>query len=288
MYRLTAIRRGMAAVALGFVCALPAHGADRPLDWTFDGVAPRNRGTEKLYYRIGEASGLQIVPREAGAPPNEHPVQLDPAIVKQQLLLVVLEDGRDGKGKVEPLFGEQEAADISVELVKALATATATQDVLLFSSSRRDQVVLMPPTGLSARFFVEKGRLNVIVAQPRVEYFGQWRVNPSIKPTLVFGSRTAASKTPLQGPPGVIVRNDWAALPLVASVTAPVAAPAARPAVAPAVVPPAAAPALAPAPAAAPSTDPEQRLRTLKRLRDNNLISEEEFQQKKTEILKTL
>ena len=53
---------------------------------------------------------------------------------------------------------------------------------------------IVPPTGLTARFFVAKERLNVIVGQPRIEYFGQWRINPSIKPTLTFGSRTAANK----------------------------------------------------------------------------------------------
>jgi hypothetical protein len=62
------------------------------------------------------------------------------------------------------------------------------------------------------------------------------------------------------------------------------------------VLPPAApapvqtAPAPAPAPRAAPASadEIEQRLLTLKRLRERGLISEEEYQQKRREILQAL
>jgi 3-oxoacyl-ACP reductase-like protein len=64
-------------------------------------------------------------------------------------------------------------------------------------------------------------------------------------------------------------------------VVAPVAA-AARPAV-PAAAPSAAAPTLEPL-----QTEAEHRLATLKRLRDRGLISEEEFQEKRKDVLKQL
>lgn len=281
----TAFRRATAGVLLGLAFTLPAY-AQKPLDWALGGNPPKEAPGEKLLFRIGETSGLQLVPREDGAAPNDQPRTVDPAVLRQQLMLLAYVTP---KGAVEPLFSDDEAGDISGPLAKAFAIAKPTQDVLLFSSYRRDSY-FVPPLGLSARLFLLGDKLNVIVAQPRIEYYGQWRINTSVRPSLVFGSRTSASKTKLQAPEGVLTRSDWGVLPLVAVAAAP--ARTAPPALAPAPLPvpaqaaPAAAP--APAPAAAPVTDPEARLRTLKRLRDGGLISEEEFQQKKAEILKTL
>jgi hypothetical protein len=68
---------------------------------------------------------------------------------------------------------------------------------------------------------------------------------------------------------------------------APMPTPAAAPAAAAATpVQPAAAPGRARDPAF--YDEQEQRLRTLKRLRDNNLISEDEYQQKRREVLQQL
>jgi len=281
----TAFRRATASALLGLALALPAY-AQKPLDWVLGGTPPKEAQGEKLAFRIGESGGLELVPRENGAAPNDQPRTVDPAVLRQQLMLLTYVTP---KGAVEPLFSDDEAGDISGPLAKAFAIAKPTQDVLLFSSYRRDSY-FVPPLGLTARLFLLGDKLNVIVGQPRIEYYGQWRINASVRPSLVFGSRTTAGKAKLQAPEGVLARSDWGVLPLVAVAAAP--ARTAPPALAPAPLPvpaqtaPAAAP--APAPAAAPSTDPEARLRTLKRLRDGGLISEEEFQQKKAEILKTL
>ena len=85
-------------------------------------------------------------------------------------------------------------------------------------------------------------------------------------------------------------RGDWLALPLSMPGAAPAVvvlgvAPAAAPASATLAAPRAAQPAAAPEP---PPTEAEQRLATLKRLRDRGLISEEEFQEKRKEVLKLL
>ncbi|MET0351940.1 MAG: SHOCT domain-containing protein [Rhizobacter sp.] len=288
MIHLTAFRRATAGALLGLAFAVPAH-AQKPLDWALGGIPPKEAPGEKLMFRVGESSGLQLVPREDGAAPNDQPRTIDPAVLRQQLLLLTYVTP---KGAAEPLFSDDEAGDLSGPLAKAFAIAKPTQDVLLFSSSRRDSY-FTPPVGLSARLFLVADKLNVIVAQPRIEYYGQWRINSSVRPEFVFGSRTKGSATKLQAPEGVLTRNDWGVLPLVAVASAPArpAPPALAPAPLP--VPTQAAPAVAPAPVApaaapAPSADPEARLRTLKRLRDGGLISEEEFQQKKAEILKTL
>src|SRR6218665_2295455 len=104
MIQLTAFRRVSAGALLGLAFALPAH-AQKPLDWTLGGSPPKEAPGEKLIFRIGESSGLQLVPREAGSPPNDHPRTVDPAVLRQQLQLLTLVSP---KGAVEPLFSEDE------------------------------------------------------------------------------------------------------------------------------------------------------------------------------------
>ncbi|KQW00253.1 SHOCT domain-containing protein [Rhizobacter sp. Root1221] len=289
MFNLTALSRGTAGVVMGLALAMPVF-AQKPLDFVLGGMPPKESAGEKLVFRINELSAIQLVPREGGVP-NQHPRVVEPEVIRQQLSALRL---TPPKGAVEPLFGEAESADLAEPIARALAAAKPDQDLLLLSTSRRDGSYFSPPVGLTARLFVANDRLNVIVHDARNEYYSRWR-GTSIRPDFTFGSRTAASKTNLLAQAGVLQRPDWAALPLV-----PLAADPAKPAVAPApvvvqvapYVAPAAAPAaVAPAPAAAPAVAPseaENRLRTLKRLRDGGLISEEEFQQKRAEVLKAL
>jgi len=119
-------------------------------------------------------------------------------------------------------------------------------------------------------------------------------------PQFTYGSRATASTESLHAPDAESRRPDWLVLsldPVAAAVPAPVPAPPVAPpvvAAAPVPAPPVAAPAPAlspaaePAPAAkpAPSASVEERLQGLKRFRDQNLITEEEYKQKKQELLK--
>jgi hypothetical protein len=92
-------------------------------------------------------------------------------------------------------------------------------------------------------------------------------------------------------------RPDWLAIPLqgaapasaaaAPAVPAALAAPAAPAAIAPAVAAPAPPPARKALDAAA-VEDIERRLEVLKRLRDKGLINEDEYQQKRKEILQLL
>lgn len=268
--------RGAAALAVAMALSFPAV-AQKPLEFLFGGMPPKEAKGEKLVFRINELSAIQLVPREAGSAPNEHPARVAPDVLRQQLaaLRVVTE-----KGNVEPLFGESEVQDIAEPLANALAAAGPGHDLLLLSSSRRDGAFLTPPVGLTARLFVVGERLNVLVQDARVDYYGRWR-GTHIRPEFTFGSRQSAGKARLQAQGGALQRSDWAQLPLVAT-AAPAPAATAMPAVS-----------AAPAPAAQPAApaaagDAESRLRTLKRLRDTGLITEDEYQQKRGEILKSL
>jgi hypothetical protein len=275
-------------------------------------AAPTPARTGRRLWVVGEFTEIRLSKAEAGAPANSHPINLSPEAIRA--LLGGVRTPVSGGGD-EALFGVSELADLVESIQLALAAALPDEDLLLVSTSRRGGGLLTAPTAITARLFVTGDRLNVIVHDNRFEFFGLYRGAGTL-PTFVFGSRTNPSLANLRRAGANARRADWLEIPFSAAnaaievpggasqPAAAVAAPAAvavSPAPAPAPMPtPAAAPAAAAAtpvqPAAAPgrARDPafydeqEQRLRTLKRLRDNNLISEDEYQQKRREVLQQL
>lgn len=252
--------------------------------------APKGPTGQKLWV-VRDFSEVRIVAREAGSQPNQHPAQLNPDLLRQQLVQLRFDAG----GTSRPLLASDEAAELVQPLIEALAGAGPGDDVLLLSSARRGDAVMMRPVAVTARLFVQGGALQFIVNDARYEFYDTMR-GTNRAPEFTYGSRTRPGSASLRAEGASVVRADWLALPLSA------AAAAAAPAVA---APAAAAPTAAPAPAAAPAAaapavpllrprDPgfadevEQRLTTLKRLRDRGLISEEEYQQKRKEILQQL
>ena len=263
------VRGTLAALAFALASTTPAF-AQKPLEFVVGGTPPRGPSGERLVFPVAELSAIQLVPREAGSAPNQHPSTIDAETLRQQLVTLRF---RAPKGKPEPLFGASEIADLVKALPDALAAAKPDQDLLLLSTSRRDDSLFMAPLGLTARLFVANDKLQLIVHDARLDYYTRWRAS-GVRPEFTFASRAAA------GPVTLVAsseqpRADWVALPLTPGVHA---APAGTPA-----------PATAPAQAQAPApTDIESRLRMLKRLRDENLITEDEYRQKRAEILKTL
>ena len=259
-------------------------------------VSPNQR-----VWRVAEFTAIRIEPREAGASPNAQPVMVQPELLRQQLALVRVRL-RSGEA---PLFFPDELAELIEPIAQALSVAGPEDDLVLLSTARRDAGVLGTPLGITARLFVQGDALNLIVNDARLDFVNAY-IGSRIPPTFIFGSRTRAGTATIQSVSGISRRADWVALPL-AAITGAAAAPAPTKAPAPAAVTaapmapaaPAAAPAPAsmdkPAPAAAPrardaafADEIEQRLIILKRLRDKGLISEEEYQQKRKEVLQLL
>jgi hypothetical protein len=145
---------------------------------------------------------------------------------------------------------------------------------------------------------VREGALNLIVHDARLAVLDRYYADRTL-PKFQYGSRQTASSESLQAPGATNLRRDWLALPLATAVaTTPATAPApaaaattpvAAPPTAPAVVP-----ATAPAPTPAGTRDAAfyeaqaQRLKALKKLREENLLTEAEYQEKREAILKTL
>jgi hypothetical protein len=245
---------------------------------------------------IGEFTSIKLVQREPGAVANEHPMTIEAEDLRLRLSSVLLATGY-------PLFAKDELTRLLAPLAEALGQAGPGEDILLLSSYKREgSTFLANPKGITARLFQRDGKLNLIVHDARLDFYVGWMIEQDKPLTFQFGSRNQSGDAQLRSPGATSVRPDWIALPPapVAAVSLPAApvtvAPAPIPVPAPAVAV-VAAPTSVPAPSATvPAAETEEeaaadekqlkRLRTLKRMHDEKLITEEEYQQKRADVLK--
>ena len=254
----------------GLLGAATAHAGW--LDGVLGPSQPATASAKQRVWQIRDFTRIELVAREAGSGANQQPVQIRPDALRQQLVQIQFND-RSG---LQPLFADGEVGELVVALAQALGRAGPDDDVLLLSSSRRDGNVLASPTAVTARLFVQGGNLQLIVREARYEFYDTYRGTQAL-PRFSFGSRTAPGVPTLQSTGAANQRADWLSIPTAAQ-EAPVLAPAQ----------PAVAPAARPALGAAGADDIERRLETLKRLREKGLITEDEYQQKRKEILQLL
>jgi hypothetical protein len=269
---------------------------------------------------------VKIEPQDdAAAPPNDHPAQLTSAAVGNALaaLRTRIVDEDTAAEAQRPVFTAAELRDLAPRIASGLAKAGPRQDVTFstIGSHPRAAGGLVKDLGVNAgRVFYDDGRINVIFGELQSGYrkrnvYGQ-RTEDFTARQEGSRSKAAERELALAARPGVElhsdaggVRNDWVEIDSAAVVSGAAAvtqnpAPAAAkapPATAAAPVATAAAPvATAAAPvatatasgqgpvAAKSGADLEQRLKTLKDLRDKNLISEEAYRAKMQELLSEL
>ena len=249
-------------------------------------AAVQGAGADQTQWKLGSFTWVKRVPAEPGAPANAHPAAITEGAIQALLAPIQAKD----MGKDVPLFGKDDLKDLPKALSEALALAQPGEDLILLSTNKHGSGLragfLERATGLTARLFVRDGALNLIVHDARMDFMDRYLVD-NMQPTFVYGSRQKASTETLQAPQAIRLRGDWLTFPLAPP--APVAA--TLPVVAPAA--PAAPPKAAPEPAppirdAAFFEAQTQRLKVLKQLREENLISEAEYQEKREAILKTL
>jgi len=248
-------------------------------------------------WRIADYTTVELVAREAGAPANQHPWTIEPNTLHALLQQVQVIRG----GAAKPLFAIDELNSIVPAITEALANARPDQDLALVSSARHEDNTFYSITAVTARLFVVDGHLNLIVRDPRVDFYDAAR-GSGMAPHFTMGSRIAPGSATLQSASATNQRADWlvlsasAAPPAAPAPTTPPAAfapaapmaPVAAPA-APAVVPvPVAPPAPMAAPAAPAMSDAEQRLVNIKRLYDKGLLTKAEYEKKRQEIINGL
>ena len=272
----------VALIALGLLGSSATASAGW-LDSLFGSSEKAVKGDSKRRdWVLHEFTVVRLAAREADAPPNQHPQQFN-AENLHRLLAQVRTAGGAGS---EPLFAADELGELIEPLVQAFENARPNDDVLLLSSARRGSGVLLQPFAVTARLFVQSGNLQLIVNDARYEFMNR-AIGTRQQPVFTYGSRARAGTAVLRSDAATAVRPDWLAMSMAGTPAAAAALPAvgAGPAVGSGTGP--AAPAAA-APVAAPSNDIEQRLTVLKRLREKGLISEEEYVQKRKEILSQL
>ncbi len=246
----------------------PACAADGPMDHVLQGRPRPTRvtGQERPQaWNVAEYSAVRLLPIEAGAAPNQHPQDLPIERIERWLSQARLQGGR------EPLFMRDEVEAVAKGVAEALQVARPDQDLILLSSARRAGP-LTPMLSITARLFVADGALHLLVHDDRLNVVTPFRVQ-QVKPVLTFGTRASASPVRLQrdGPPGP--RQDWLTWPLAGDE-----------ALGPGTVP---APAATVATPAADSTL-EARLRRLKSLHEQGLISGEDYAHKRRSLLDAL
>ncbi|MEI6472580.1 MAG: SHOCT domain-containing protein [Holophagaceae bacterium] len=241
------------------------------------GLAPLQAAppTSRRQWDLSPFSWLRRSPAEPGAAPNSHPIQVSPKALEQALgtVMVAIPEGD------EHLFDPNESADLSRPLSEALAVARPGEDIELVSTTKRTGAVSSYALTVTARVFVVDGKLNILIHDARLDVAFAYTLTLQM-PQYKFGSRTKASAVALKAEGAENRRPDWVVLPLTAVAPPPLVVAAPAPAATPA--PP------RPAPAPAPSPSLEQRFLRLKQLREQNLITEEEFAKRKQELLKEL
>jgi putative oligomerization/nucleic acid binding protein len=269
---------------LALCCAVLLGSASAQAGW-LDGLLAQGQSpatsaaAKQRSWPLHEFTRIELVAREPGSEPNQHPATLHAQALREQLAQTQ-SVGRNGP---QPLFTAEELGELMLPLTQALGRAGPGDDVLLLSSTRRAGDIFMSPTAVTARLFVQGGQLQFIVHDARFEFFDTYR-GTHVAPRFIFGSRSSAGGAIVHSAAAANRRPDWLAIPLQGE--APASAPAAPAAIAPAVgAPPP--PARKPLDAAA-VDDIERRLEVLKRLREKGLITEDEYQQKRREILQLL
>ncbi len=308
----------IAAAAIGGTVPAQAGWFDSPLFGGSDStrLAKWLEHPDSGFMRWGDWDRVKVDARGGGedGPPNQQPVQISAEQVAAALASIQCLPYKETRA----LFSEDEVKRLAPAIAGALQKAGPNDDIIFVSTGQHAWSGLMAPMlGNVGRIFVQSGRLNVLLGQMHANFVSDYQQGSRQYPTFQYGSRGLQTKgvrlVGVSSGDGKLIRDDWIAVtlpPAQAIAQQPVAQPKATYVVPAAGGAPVAAPAVAPAtavaptvgttaaPAAvAPANDPdtenfyrkqESRLRALQRLRDQGLITEAEFRQKRAEIMKDL
>jgi Short C-terminal domain len=221
---------------------------------------------------------------------NSHPITLEADQISAALSRVRARSGETGK--IIDLFPEKNRKEAAKVLAKQLSKIKPGQDLHLISFRKVGRFFSSSRNATSARVFVENGQLNLIFGQID-RFHSEFRDPGKLPPPMGSRKQPAALKGSILPAPGITFvngRTDWVALDLSRTVSAP-----------PAPAPSAIAPAATEGPVERtgekyqkPALQPkvkrslEERFKILKNLRDKGLITEQEYVDKKRELLDSL
>lgn len=213
---------------------------------------------------------------------NSHPITLEADQLSAALSRVRVRSSETGE--IIDLFPEKNRGEAAVRLAKELHRIDPDQELHLVSFRHIGTFFSGQRNASAARVFMESGRLNLLFGQIDI-FFSEFR-DPD-RPVPPMGSRKRAASLkgriiPTEGVALVDGRNDWVALDLVRVIPPP-----------PAVAPAAKGSAQTPEEKSLKAMNPpeksiEEKLQILKNLRDKDLITEQEYVEKKRQILDNL
>lgn len=283
----------LAACSAGLLATAPLHaqnggpsGAALTPQVSRDSAAPR---TVAMVHQ-GIFNYVRIERAEDGAAPNLHPLDITEEDLARMLSTVRL--------GTKPLLDKDDLDEIVPHLVVALGQATAQQDVSFAVAGKHSAFGLFAARDVTTgRLFNTADGLQLIVGLAHRPFEDQFKARGTVIP-FEPGRRAAplagAVTLKVAASAGSLQRADWVVLRPAATAQAP------APATMPATVP---APAAKAAPAAAPSglspvqpaasatpadarfREISERLKTLERLRDSGLITPQEYEQKRKQVL---
>jgi hypothetical protein len=255
-----------------------------------------------VIWEDGSNDWVRLEPRDdPSAPVNDHPAQLSAVVITSALAAILVKEDDQS----EAIFTPDETQLLGDLLSRALAQAGADQDVTFRSTGTRSLggKILKGVSINSGRVFQQGGKLNVIFGDVHAKakkktVYGQWDQDFT-KPRPASRAKAAKHDWALVAPPGAELqqsRDDWlvfnsaqlAATAAAAAPAPPAAASAAPPVAGTRPAAPAAATPPMPAAGLSPEADMERRLRALKDLHDQGLITDEAYKAKVEEILSIL
>lgn len=248
---------------------------------------------------------VRIEKADGGTAPSSLP-KLSPDAVRAVLASVQV----SGDGETGPLFDNDQLSVIAAPIARALAQAAPGQDVA-FAVHVQSGILdyLGPPRANAGRIFIDGDSVGLILGMVHDTFLtSTFAADPA---RIRTGSRLTPQETEHRIVPGGAVslavagRGDWAKISSVAwtgtygmpvtqapAPAAPAMAPAVTAAPMPTPAPTVAVPATPAATLAAPvPQDPnqiEQRFAALKRLLDNHMISQDEYDRAKADLLKAM
>ena len=210
---------------------------------------------------------------------SDHPVSLTPEQIRFFFSHLQMQEKN---ADPIPVFTQAELNMLANPVSLALSEATPDQDVTFVVADKRGRFHLVGNrVATSGRVFYRSGRLNVIFGEVHAAFEDQFRATGYMRP-FKLGSRAerrlpsviSSADDAMQGrtealredwirvEPSYLTRNDGKAVLPATPSTTPTSVPIAKD-----------------------YEDLEKRLESLQRLRERNLITEEEFQQKRSAIL---
>lgn len=211
---------------------------------------------------------------------NSHPARIETDQLLDALSRVRARSGETGE--VIELFPKKNREQMAKRLARELRRIEPDEELHLISFRHIGSLLSSKRHASAARVFMERGRLNLIFGQIDL-LFSEFRDPDRPLPPMGSRKRTEALKGRIIRTEGVTFvdgRNDWVAIDLDRDAHSP-------PAAAPAVKETGQAPGeRSPKAAGKPEEKSiEEKLQILKNLRDKDLITEQEYTDKKRQIL---